>query len=63
MFQYEAKARLESMSGSTSISSADLFGDGSSRSTGERHCFMEYCLQLKDRPRVLILIELCLCVL
>lgn len=27
--QYEAKTRLESMSGSTSISSADLFGDGS----------------------------------
>lgn len=30
--QYEAKARLESMSGSTSISSADLFGDGRERS-------------------------------
>uniref|UniRef100_A0A7N6AR24 ADP-ribosylation factor GTPase-activating protein 2 n=1 Tax=Anabas testudineus TaxID=64144 RepID=A0A7N6AR24_ANATE len=27
--EYEAKTRLESMSGSTSISSADLFGDGS----------------------------------
>lgn len=27
--QYDAKTRLESMSGSTSISSADLFGDGS----------------------------------
>lgn len=27
--QYEAKTRLEGMSGSTSISSADLFGDGS----------------------------------
>uniref|UniRef100_A0A8D0CHR4 ADP-ribosylation factor GTPase-activating protein 2 n=1 Tax=Scleropages formosus TaxID=113540 RepID=A0A8D0CHR4_SCLFO len=31
--EYEAKARLESMSGSTSISSADLFGDRS-HSTG-----------------------------
>uniref|UniRef100_A0AAR2LKX2 ADP-ribosylation factor GTPase-activating protein 2 n=1 Tax=Pygocentrus nattereri TaxID=42514 RepID=A0AAR2LKX2_PYGNA len=28
--EYEAKARLETMSGSTSISSADLFGDASS---------------------------------
>lgn len=27
--QYEAKSRLEGMSGSTAISSADLFGDGS----------------------------------
>lgn len=27
--QYEAKTRLENMSSSTSISSADLFGDGS----------------------------------
>uniref|UniRef100_A0A671R5W0 ADP-ribosylation factor GTPase-activating protein 2 n=1 Tax=Sinocyclocheilus anshuiensis TaxID=1608454 RepID=A0A671R5W0_9TELE len=32
--EYEAKTRLESMSGSTSISSADLFGDGSVRSSG-----------------------------
>uniref|UniRef100_A0AAR2KLA3 ADP-ribosylation factor GTPase-activating protein 2 n=1 Tax=Pygocentrus nattereri TaxID=42514 RepID=A0AAR2KLA3_PYGNA len=30
--EYEAKARLETMSGSTSISSADLFGDGSTSS-------------------------------
>uniref|UniRef100_A0A673G162 ADP-ribosylation factor GTPase-activating protein 2 n=1 Tax=Sinocyclocheilus rhinocerous TaxID=307959 RepID=A0A673G162_9TELE len=32
--EYEAKTRLESMTGSTSISSADLFGDGSVCSTG-----------------------------
>ncbi|XP_067275342.1 ADP-ribosylation factor GTPase-activating protein 2 isoform X2 [Pseudorasbora parva] len=32
--EYEAKTRLEGMSGSTSISSADLFGDGSVRSSG-----------------------------
>ncbi|XP_066540274.1 ADP-ribosylation factor GTPase-activating protein 2 [Hoplias malabaricus] len=32
--EYEAKTRLEGMSGSTSISSADLFGDSSSRSSG-----------------------------
>uniref|UniRef100_A0A8C2BSU0 ADP-ribosylation factor GTPase-activating protein 2 n=1 Tax=Cyprinus carpio TaxID=7962 RepID=A0A8C2BSU0_CYPCA len=32
--EYEAKTRLESMTGSTSISSADLFGDGSVRSSG-----------------------------
>uniref|UniRef100_A0A8B9HVH2 ADP-ribosylation factor GTPase-activating protein 2 n=1 Tax=Astyanax mexicanus TaxID=7994 RepID=A0A8B9HVH2_ASTMX len=35
--EYEAKTRLEGMSGSTSISSADLFGDGGggSRSSGD----------------------------
>uniref|UniRef100_A0A8C0Y4V0 ADP-ribosylation factor GTPase-activating protein 2 n=2 Tax=Cyprinus carpio TaxID=7962 RepID=A0A8C0Y4V0_CYPCA len=32
--EYEAKTRLESMTGNTSISSADLFGDGSVRSSG-----------------------------
>uniref|UniRef100_A0A8C1EG15 ADP-ribosylation factor GTPase-activating protein 2 n=1 Tax=Cyprinus carpio carpio TaxID=630221 RepID=A0A8C1EG15_CYPCA len=32
--EYEAKTRLEGMSGSTSISSADLFGDGSVHSSG-----------------------------
>ncbi|XP_056134249.1 ADP-ribosylation factor GTPase-activating protein 2 isoform X2 [Lampris incognitus] len=32
--EYEAKTRLESMSSSTSISSADLFGDGNDRSAG-----------------------------
>ncbi|XP_016105778.1 ADP-ribosylation factor GTPase-activating protein 2-like [Sinocyclocheilus grahami] len=32
--EYEAKTRLESMTGSTSISSADLFGDDGVRSTG-----------------------------
>ncbi|XP_051953569.1 ADP-ribosylation factor GTPase-activating protein 2-like isoform X2 [Xyrauchen texanus] len=32
--EYEAKTRLEGMSGSTSISSADLFGEGNDRSTG-----------------------------
>ncbi|CAF92913.1 unnamed protein product, partial [Tetraodon nigroviridis] len=31
LFQYEAKTRLESLSGSTAISSADLFGDRSER--------------------------------
>uniref|UniRef100_A0A671R5K0 ADP-ribosylation factor GTPase-activating protein 2 n=1 Tax=Sinocyclocheilus anshuiensis TaxID=1608454 RepID=A0A671R5K0_9TELE len=36
--EYEAKTRLESMSGSTSISSADLFGDGSVRSSGKHFC-------------------------
>lgn len=29
--QYEAKTKLESLSGNTSISSADLFGEGSDR--------------------------------
>uniref|UniRef100_A0A673WTL8 ADP-ribosylation factor GTPase-activating protein 2 n=1 Tax=Salmo trutta TaxID=8032 RepID=A0A673WTL8_SALTR len=32
--EYEAKTRLEGLSGNTSISSADLFGDGSDRDTG-----------------------------
>uniref|UniRef100_A0A6Q2ZCK4 ADP-ribosylation factor GTPase activating protein 2 n=1 Tax=Esox lucius TaxID=8010 RepID=A0A6Q2ZCK4_ESOLU len=32
--EYEAKTRLEGMSGSTSISSADLFGDASDQNTG-----------------------------
>uniref|UniRef100_A0AAQ5Z3D0 ADP-ribosylation factor GTPase-activating protein 2 n=1 Tax=Amphiprion ocellaris TaxID=80972 RepID=A0AAQ5Z3D0_AMPOC len=32
--EYDAKTRLESMSGSTSISSADLFGDGSDHKAG-----------------------------
>uniref|UniRef100_A0A3B4Z430 ADP-ribosylation factor GTPase-activating protein 2 n=1 Tax=Stegastes partitus TaxID=144197 RepID=A0A3B4Z430_9TELE len=32
--EYDAKTRLESMSGSTSISSADLFGDGSDHKSG-----------------------------
>ncbi|KAJ8247700.1 hypothetical protein GJAV_G00249310 [Gymnothorax javanicus] len=32
--EYEAKTRLENMAGSSSISSADLFGDGSDRSSG-----------------------------
>ncbi|XP_030620613.1 ADP-ribosylation factor GTPase-activating protein 2 isoform X2 [Chanos chanos] len=32
--EYEAKTRLEGLSGSTAISSADLFGDGSNRSSG-----------------------------
>lgn len=38
--QYDAKTRLESMSGSTSISSDDLFGDGSDRK-GET-CFSKH---------------------
>uniref|UniRef100_A0A673WTN2 ADP-ribosylation factor GTPase-activating protein 2 n=1 Tax=Salmo trutta TaxID=8032 RepID=A0A673WTN2_SALTR len=32
--EYEAKTRLEGLSGNTSISSADLFGDGSDRAAG-----------------------------
>lgn len=35
LFQYEVKTRLEGMSSSTSISSAELFGDGSTRPAGE----------------------------
>lgn len=35
-FQYEAKTKLESLSGSTSISSADLFGDGGERKGNAR---------------------------
>lgn len=37
--QYDAKTRLENMSGSTSISSADLFGDGSDHKgkSGQSH--------------------------
>ncbi|KAG7473653.1 hypothetical protein MATL_G00098150 [Megalops atlanticus] len=34
MLQYEIKTHLETLSGSMSISSADLFGDGSDRTTG-----------------------------
>lgn len=61
MFQYEAKARLETMSSSTSISSADLFGDGSSRSSGKDNCVMEYCVKLdgQDGPPVLTLVDVC----
>lgn len=47
MFQYEAKARLETLSSSTSISSADLFGDGSSRSSGEHECFYEILCEIE----------------
>lgn len=34
LFQYEARARLERLSGSTSISSADLFEDQRKQSAG-----------------------------
>lgn len=37
-FQYEAKTRLESLSGSTAISSADLFGDGGEQKGKNRKC-------------------------
>lgn len=39
--QYDAKTRLDTMSGSTSISSADLFGEASDH-TGMTYCALSF---------------------